>query len=101
VHNRDAMKTDLRRLERDKILEVAARHGAHNVRVFGSVARGEADERSDLDLLVDLDQGRSLMDLGGLLMDLQEALGVRVDISTERMLRPEIRKRVMSEAVPL
>jgi uncharacterized protein len=101
VHNRDAMKTDLRRLERDKILEVAARHGAHNVRVFGSVARGEADERSDLDLLVDLDQGRSLMDLGGLLMDLQETLGVRVDISTERMLRPEIRKRVMSEAVPL
>jgi uncharacterized protein len=95
------MKTNLRRLERDKILEVAARHGARNVRVFGSVARGEADERSDLDLLVDLDQGRSLMDLGGLLMDLQETLGVRVDISTERMLRPEIRKRVLSEAVPL
>jgi uncharacterized protein len=58
------MKTDLRRLERDKTLEAAARHGARNVRVFGSVARGEADERSDLDLLVDLDQGRSLMDLG-------------------------------------
>lgn len=95
------MKTSLRGLERDKILEVAARHGAHNVRVFGSVARGEADERSDLDLLVDLDQGRSLMDLGGLLIDLQETLGVRVDISTERMLRPEIRKRVLSEAVPL
>jgi uncharacterized protein len=95
------MKTNLRRLERDKILEVAARHGASNVRVFGSVARGEADERSDLDLLVDLDQGRSLMDLGGLLMDLQETLGIRVDISTERMLRPEIRKRVLSEAVPL
>jgi uncharacterized protein len=95
------MKTNLRRLERDKILEVAARHGARNVRVFGSVARGEADQQSDVDLLVDLDQGRSLMDLGGLLMDLQEALGVRVDISTERMLRPEIRKRVLSEAVPL
>jgi uncharacterized protein len=95
------MKTNLRRLERDKILEVAARHGARNVRVFGSVARGEADERSDLDLLVDLDRGRSLMDLGGLLMDLQETLGVRVDISTERMLRPEIRKRVLSEAIPL
>ena len=95
------MRADLHQLERDRILEVAARHGARNVRVFGSFARGEADERSDLDLLVDLDQGRSLMDLGGLLMDLQETLGVRVDISTERMLRPEIRKRVLSEAVPL
>jgi uncharacterized protein len=95
------VRADLHQLERDRILEVAARHGARNVRVFGSFARGEADEQSDLDLLVDLDQGRSLMDLGGLLMDLQETLGIRVDISTERMLRPEIRKRVLSEAVPL
>ena len=60
--------------KRDDILAIAARHGARNVRVFGSVARGEADEASDVDFLVDLEPGRSLFDLGGLLMDLQALL---------------------------
>jgi uncharacterized protein len=83
------------------IMTAAARHGARNIRVFGSVARGEADDLSDLDLLVDLDHDRSLMDLGGLLMDLQADLNVRIDVATERMLRSDIRERVLSEAVPL
>jgi len=87
--------------KREEILAIAARHGAYNVRVFGSVARGEADEASDVDVLVELESGRSLMDLGGLLMDLQKLLGRRVDVVTERGLRTRIRDRVLSEAVPL
>lgn len=87
--------------KREEVLLVAARYGAHNVRIFGSVARGEADEASDLDVLVDLEPGRSLFDLGGLLMELQELLGLRVDVVTEQGLRPRIRERVLREAVPL
>jgi uncharacterized protein len=89
------------RNRRDEILRVAARHGAHHLRVFGSVARGEADERSDVDFLVELERGRSLLDLGGLLMDLQDLLGRRVDVVTERGLKARIRDRVLGEAVPL
>lgn len=86
---------------RQDILRVAARRGARNVRVFGSVARGEAQPDSDLDLLVDLEPGRNLLDLGGLLIDLQEMLGCRVDVITEKGLRERIRERVLREAVPL
>lgn len=68
---------------RAEVLRIAAIHGAHNVRVFGSVARGEADAASDIDILVDLDPGRSLLDLGGLLMDLRALLGRDVDVVTE------------------
>ncbi len=91
---------DLRR-RRDEILRIAERRGAHNVRVFGSVARGEADERSDVDFLVELEPGRSLLDLGGLLMDLQQLLGHPVDVVTERGLRERIREHVLEEAIPL
>ena len=87
--------------KREDILRTAARRGAYNVRVFGSVARGEADEKSDIDILVDLEPGRSLFDLGGLLMDLQELLGHQVDVVTERGLRERIRSRVLKEAVAL
>ncbi|MFZ5453959.1 MAG: nucleotidyltransferase family protein [Thermodesulfobacteriota bacterium] len=87
--------------KRQEILLLAARHGATNVRVFGSVARGEADAASDLDVLVDLEPGRSLLDLGGLLMDLQQLLGRDVDVVTEKGLRERIRERVLKEAVPL
>jgi predicted nucleotidyltransferase len=86
---------------REEILLIAARHGARNVRIFGSVARAEAGPDSDVDVLVDLEPGRSLFDLGGLLMELQELLGCRVDVVTEKGLRPRIRERVLSEAVPL
>jgi predicted nucleotidyltransferase len=87
--------------KRESILDICAKHGARNVRVFGSVARGEADEQSDIDLLVDMEPGRSLLDLGGLLMDLQALLGQNVDVVTERGLKPRIRERVLAEAVAL
>jgi predicted nucleotidyltransferase len=86
---------------REEILHLAERHGARNLRVFGSVARGEADAASDLDVLVDLEQGRSLLDLAGLLVDLENLLGCRVDVVTERGLRERLRGRVLREAVAL
>ncbi len=89
------------RKNRDAILRLAAKHGARNVRVFGSLARGEADENSDIDLVVELDRGRSLLDLGGLQYELQEMLGRRVDVVTERSLRARVRQRLLQEAVPL
>ena len=87
--------------KREQVLETAAHYGAYNVRVFGSVARGEADEASDIDLLVNLEAGRSLMDLGGLLYDLQILLGTNVDVVTEKGLRTRIRAQVLREAIPL
>lgn len=86
---------------RQEILDLAERHGARNVRVFGSVARGEARSDSDVDILVDMEPGRSLFDLGGLLFDLQTLLGVDVDVVTEKGLRRRIRAQVLQEAVPL
>ena len=91
----------LRATKRDEVLRLAARYGARNVRVFGSLARGEHDPRSDIDFLVELEPGRSLFDLGGLLMALQEALGAEVDVVTEKGLRPRIRERVLADAVML
>ena len=92
---------ELLRSKRGEILRLASQHGARNVRIFGSVARGEADEGSDVDLLVDLEPGRSLLDLGGLLMDLRDLLRRNVDVVTERGLKARIRSRVLHEAVPL
>ena len=86
---------------RTQVLVIAAKHGAYNVRVFGSVARHEADSASDIDLLVDMEPERSLLDLGGLLMDLQELLGCPVDVVTEKGLRGRIRERVLKEATAL
>ena len=93
--------SDLIKEKRDEILRLAAKHGAYNVRLFGSVARGEADSLSDVDVLVDLEPGRNLLDLGGLLMELQELLGCKVDVVPEKGLRSRIRQRVLHEAVPL
>jgi uncharacterized protein len=86
---------------REEILSLAAKHGARNLRIFGSVGRGEGTPHSDIDFLVDLEPGRSLLDLGGLLMDLQALLGRPVDVVTEKGLRDRIRDRVLKEAVPL
>jgi len=87
--------------KREQILETVHRYGAYDVRIFGSVARGEANEASDIDILVNLEPGRSLMDLGGLLYDLQILLGAEVDVVTEKGLLPRIREQVLREAVQL
>ncbi len=92
---------ELLQTKREDILRTANRHGAFNVRIFGSVARGEADSESDIDLLVDMEPGRSLFDLSGLLRDLEDMLGCHVDVVTERGLRDRIRERVLKEAVAL
>lgn len=92
---------DIVKEKREEILAIARKHGAFNVRVFGSVARGDADEESDIDLLVDLDAERSLFDLGALVAELNESMGRHVDVVTERGLRERIRDRVVGEAVPL
>jgi predicted nucleotidyltransferase len=89
------------RAQRAVILGIASRHGARNVRLFGSTARGTSSSDSDVDLLVDLEPGRTLLDLGGLLMDMQGVIGTRVDVAIDRMLRPEVRLQVLSEAIPL
>lgn len=86
---------------RDEILAIASRHGAQNVRIFGSVARGDADSESDVDFLVQLEPGRSLLDLGGLLMDLRDLLGPRVDVVSEKGMRASVRRRALQEAIPL
>jgi len=87
--------------KRDEILSLAARYGASNVRVFGSAARGQAGSESDIDFLVDLEPDRSLFDLGGLLMEMEDLLGAKVDILTEKGLHWYIRDRVLDEAVRL
>ena|SRR5690349_23936704 len=87
--------------KRGQILEIAARHGASNVRVFGSVARGDATAASDVDLIVQFERGRSLFDHGGLIADLEDLLGVKVDVVSERGMRERFRDIVLKEAVPL
>jgi hypothetical protein len=84
---------------REEILRVSAQHGARNVRIFGSVARDEADETSDIDFLVEMDPGRSLLDLGGLQVELEALLGRPVDVVTVRGLKARIRSTVLREAV--
>lgn len=87
--------------QRSAILTTAAAHGVHNVRVFGSVARGEADDESDIDLLVDVGPEHSAWFPAGLVMDLEQLLGRKVDVVTEGSLHWYIRDRVLKEAVPL
>jgi predicted nucleotidyltransferase len=83
---------------RSAILEIAKRRGAYDLRVFGSMVRGDAGPESDVDLLVKMEEGRTGLDLGGLLMDLQDLLGRRVDLVTEAALSPKIRRRVLQQA---
>ena len=87
--------------KREDILRIAERRGARNLRVFGSVARGEAGPESDIDFLVEMEPGRSLMDLGGLVADLVGCLGRRVDVVEPEGLHWYIRDRILKEARPL
>jgi predicted nucleotidyltransferase len=87
--------------QREVILKIARQHGASNVRIFGSVARGEATAASDVDFLVDIEPGRSLLDHVALIQDLEDALGISVDVVTEDSLHPLIRTQVLSQAKPL
>jgi uncharacterized protein len=92
---------DILQVRRDSILKLAAQYGAHNVRVFGSVARGEAGPTSDVDLLVEMDPGRSLLDLIELSQRLEAFLQRKVDILTDGGLSPYLQQRISAEAVPL
>jgi predicted nucleotidyltransferase len=86
---------------REEILRYAAEHGARNVRVFGSMARGGANATSDVDLLVEMEPGRSLLDLVGLWQDLEDLLGTQVDVLSDGGVSPHLRARIYAEAVPL
>ena len=92
---------NLLREKREEILKIAAKHGAYNVRIFGSVARDEADEESDVDILIDAGPKRTPWFPEGLIVDLEELLGRKVDVVTAKGLRKRIKDCVLKEAVPL
>ena len=87
--------------QRDKILAIAAAHGASSLHVFGSMAKGVDIEGSDLDLLVEVRPGTSLFQFAGLQVDIEDALGLKVDLCTEAQLHPKLKGRILSEARPL
>ncbi len=87
--------------QREKVLAIAAAHGARNLRVFGSVAKGIDKEGSDVDLLVEIGPGISLFQYVGLQLDIEEALGMKVDLCTEDELHPRLKARILAEARPL
>lgn len=87
--------------KRQAILQLAAKRGIKNVRLFGSMARNEAQHDSDVDLLVELEKGRTGLALGGFLMDVSELLNRKVDVVTEKALHKSIRERILQEAIAL
>jgi uncharacterized protein len=89
------------RARRNEILGCAAEHGAGDVRVFGSIARGDAEVDSDIDLLVKMEPGRSLLDLVGLWQDLEDLLGAHIDVLSEGGVSPHLRERIYADAVAL
>ncbi len=92
---------DLLKSRREEILRIAAKYGARNIRVFGSVARGEADSQSDIDLLVEFERGTTLLGHAALVQELEELLGIKVDVVSERGLRDRVRERVLRDAVAI
>jgi uncharacterized protein len=97
----DMNLTQLLQQKRRQVLEIAQGHGARNVRIFGSVARGEATETSDLDLLIEMAPERTLLDVMAIKQDLEEFLGCKVDVATEAAISPYLRDKVLQEAVHL
>jgi uncharacterized protein len=95
------LSLDKLREQREGILAIAAKYGASRVRVFGSVARGEADEKSDVDFLVSLEKGKSLLDLAKLSVELEDLLGIKVDVAPDNALRPGVDENVHREALAL
>ena len=87
--------------KRQAIIALAAKHGARSVRVFGSIARGDSGPESDVDLLVKMEEGRSLLDLSALVLDLKDLLGAKVDVVSEDGLYWLLRRRILKEARPL
>jgi len=96
VHNHEKL-----RQQHDEIIAIAARYGVRNVRVFGSVARGESDELSDVDLLVTLDRGVTLMKMSAFRRELEALLGCKVDVISDNGLREQMKEGILAEAVPL
>ena len=98
------MTTSLKELlqeNREEILKIATKHGAYNLRIFGSVARGEERQDSDVDFLVDMESDRNLFDRIGLMQDLEDLLGRKVDVATAKVLRDFCRESILKDAVPL
>lgn len=91
----------LLRKNRKKVIAIAAKHGAYNPRIFGSVARGDAGPESDIDILVKMEEGRSLLDISALVLDLKDLLGVKVDVVSEDGIYWLLRRRILKEAIPL
>lgn len=87
--------------KREAVIALAEKHGARQPRIFGSIARGEAGPGSDIDLLVKMDEGRSLLDLSALALELRDLLGVKVDVVSEDGLYWLLRRRILKEAKPL
>ena len=92
---------ELLKQKRDAVITLAAKHGAQNPRIFGSVARGESSPDSDIDLLIKMEEGRSLLDLSALVLDLRDLLGIRVDVVSEDGLYWLLRRRILKEAKPV
>lgn len=104
IRRRETIKmgaAQILKAKRDEILVLADKHGARNPRIFGSVAKGEAGPDSDIDLLVKMEDGRSLLDLSALVLDLQDLLGIKVDVVSEDGLYWILRRRILKEARPL